>query len=25
MDCIDQINKGEPPANPDQIIKMTVK
>ena len=25
MECIDQINKGEPPANPDQIIKMTVK
>ena len=24
MDCIDQINKGEPPATPDQIIKMTV-
>jgi len=25
MECVDQINKGEPPANPDQIIKMTVK
>jgi peptidylprolyl isomerase len=25
MDCIDQINKGEPPANPDKIIKMSVK
>ncbi len=25
MECVDQINKGEPPANPDQIIKMSVK
>jgi peptidylprolyl isomerase len=25
MNCIDQINKGEPPANPDKIIKMSVK
>ncbi len=25
MECIDQINKGEPPANPDKIIKMSVK
>ena len=25
MDCIDQINKGEPPASPDQIIKMSVQ
>ena len=24
MDCIDQINKGEPPANPDEIIRMQV-
>jgi cyclophilin family peptidyl-prolyl cis-trans isomerase len=24
MECIDQINKGEPPANPDKIIKMSV-
>jgi len=24
MDCVDQINKGEPPANPDQIIDMQV-
>jgi peptidylprolyl isomerase len=24
MDCIDKINKGEPPANPDKIIKMRV-
>jgi len=24
MDCIDKINKGEPPANPDKIIKMQV-
>jgi peptidylprolyl isomerase len=24
MDCIDQINKGEPPANPDKIMKMQV-
>jgi peptidylprolyl isomerase len=24
MDCVDQINKGEPPANPDQIIDMKV-
>ena len=24
MDCIDQINKGEPPASPDQIIDMQV-
>lgn len=22
MDCIDKINKGEPPANPDKILKM---
>jgi peptidylprolyl isomerase len=25
MECIDQINKGEPPANPDKILKMSVK
>lgn len=25
MDCIDKINKGEPPAKPDQIIKLRVK
>lgn len=25
MDCIDQINKGEPPANPDKILKMSVR
>ncbi len=24
MDCVDQINKGEPPADPDQIIDMQV-
>lgn len=24
MDCVDQINKGEPPSNPDKIIKMQV-
>lgn len=24
MDCVDQINKGEPPASPDKIIKMQV-
>ena len=24
MDCIDQINKGEPPADPDEIIRMEV-
>jgi peptidylprolyl isomerase len=24
MDCVDQINKGEPPANPDKIISMRV-
>ena len=24
MSCVDQINKGEPPANPDKIIKMQV-
>ena len=24
MECIDQINRGEPPANPDKIISMTV-
>jgi peptidylprolyl isomerase len=24
MDCVDQINKGEPPANPDEIIRMQV-
>lgn len=24
MDCIDKINKGEPPAQPDKIIKMRV-
>jgi peptidylprolyl isomerase len=24
MDCVDQINKGEPPASPDQIINMQV-
>ncbi len=24
MECVDQINKGEPPANPDKIIKMQV-
>ncbi len=24
MECVDQINKGEPPANPDQIIRMQV-
>jgi peptidylprolyl isomerase len=25
IECIDQINKGEPPANPDKIIKMSVQ
>jgi len=25
MECIDQINKGEPPANPDKILKMSVR
>ena len=25
MECIDQINRGEPPANPDKIIKMSVR
>lgn len=25
MDVIDSINKGEPPANPDKIVKMTVQ
>lgn len=25
MDVIDAINKGEPPANPDKIVKMTVE
>jgi peptidylprolyl isomerase len=24
MDCVDQIAKGEPPSNPDQIVKMQV-
>jgi peptidylprolyl isomerase len=24
MEFIDQINKGEPPASPDQIVKMQV-
>lgn len=24
MDCVDQINRGEPPADPDKIIKMQV-
>ena len=24
MNCVDKINKGEPPANPDKIIKMEV-
>ena len=24
MECIDKINKGEPPANPDKIIKMRI-
>ncbi len=24
MDCVDKINKGEPPRNPDKIIKMRV-
>ncbi|MFO1090186.1 MAG: peptidylprolyl isomerase [Hyphomicrobiales bacterium] len=24
MECVDQINRGEPPANPDKIIKMQV-
>ena len=24
MDCVDQINKGEPPADPDEIISMRV-
>ncbi|MFW6077369.1 MAG: peptidylprolyl isomerase [Hyphomicrobiales bacterium] len=24
MDCVDQINKGEPPADPDEIISMQV-
>jgi cyclophilin family peptidyl-prolyl cis-trans isomerase len=24
MDCVDQINKGEPPADPDEIIRMQV-
>ncbi len=25
MECVDQINKGEPPADPDKIIKMSVQ
>ena len=25
MKCVDQINKGEPPANPDKMIKVTVQ
>jgi peptidylprolyl isomerase len=25
MACVDQINKGEPPANPDKMTKVTVK
>ncbi len=25
MECVDQINKGEPPANPDKILKMSVR
>ncbi len=25
MDCVDKLNKGEPPANPDKIIKMYIK
>ena len=24
MDCVDQINKGEPPANPDKIISLKI-
>jgi len=24
MDCVDKINRGEPPANPDKILKMQV-
>ena len=24
MDCIDQINKGEPPADPDKIISLKI-
>lgn len=24
MDCVDQINRGEPPSNPDRIVKMQV-
>jgi peptidylprolyl isomerase len=24
MDCVDQVNKGEPPADPDEIIRMQV-
>ena len=25
MDCVDQINKGEPPANPDKIVRLKVQ
>jgi peptidylprolyl isomerase len=25
MECVDQINKGEPPANPDKIVKLKVQ
>ncbi|HFC05623.1 MAG TPA: peptidylprolyl isomerase, partial [Rhizobiales bacterium] len=25
MDCVDKINKGEPPRHPDKILKMYVK
>ena len=25
MKCVDQINKGEPPANPDKMTKVTVQ
>jgi cyclophilin family peptidyl-prolyl cis-trans isomerase len=25
MDCVDQINRGEPPADPDEIIRMQVQ
>jgi peptidylprolyl isomerase len=25
MDCVDQINKGEPPANPDKIERLKVQ
>jgi peptidylprolyl isomerase len=25
MECVDQINKGEPPANPDKIVRLKVQ